>query len=109
MLEFKWVGLNSIKKTSRKEIQCQEVKLINLTIKQKKLKTIFINLCEGLILMLVSGLHISYGIFNIDFTTTYNQSIIKSSWYFGVIIAGLATHFLTDKWEKKFFYVSCVF
>lgn len=56
--------------------------------------------------MLVSGLHISYGIFNNSSSTKYHLSIIISSWYVGVILASIAAHFFVDKCEKKMFYVS---
>lgn len=55
--------------------------------------------------MLASGLHISFGIFDLDIKAMQNQLIIKSSWYVGVILAGFAAHFLVEKWEKKGFYV----
>lgn len=53
--------------------------------------------------MLASGLHISFGIFDLDIKAMQNQLIIKSSWYVGV-----AAHFLVEKWEKKGFYVSFI-
>lgn len=59
--------------------------------------------------MMVSGVHISYGIFNINLNTTVNLAIVQSSWYVGVILAGFAAHFFIDKWEKKIFYVSLIF
>lgn len=66
----------------------------------------FINFCVGLLLMMVSGIHIAYGIFDLDIKTMHTQLITKSSWYVGVILAGFAAHFLIEKWEKKSFYVS---
>lgn len=54
--------------------------------------------------MVISGLHISYGIFNNDSSIKYHLSVLRSSWYVGVILAGFAAYFFIEKWEKKIFY-----
>lgn len=59
--------------------------------------------------MVISGFHISYGIFNDDSSIKYHSSVLKSSWYVGVLLAGFAAYFLIEKWEKKIFYVSFFF
>lgn len=60
----------------------------------------------GLLLMLVSGLHISYGIFNSTARIKYDVSVLPGSWYVGVILGSVVATVFIDKWEKKIYYVS---
>lgn len=56
--------------------------------------------------MMVSGLHISYGIFNIITSTKYHISVLLSSWYVGVILGSVVAPLFINKLEKKIYYVS---
>ncbi|KAJ6635939.1 Solute carrier family 2, facilitated glucose transporter member 3 [Pseudolycoriella hygida] len=64
----------------------------------------------GLLILLVSGLHIGWGIWRIDFNEPWFQGIsgvfifIVLSFYVGAIIGGIMTGFIINIWRKQAIY-----
>lgn len=64
--------------------------------------------------LLVSGLHIGWGIWRISLTGPWvtdgidqtSLILILSSWYIGAIIGSIIGTILISKWRKKLIYVS---